>query len=86
MIKHERIGKKLQAFSIWRITGETELEKLSRLVISLNYKHYLNQQSYPHDEFEKIYQGDTKALFDSVFMPFMITKFHFCFGKMPKMK
>ncbi len=55
------------AFSIWRIIGKTELKKLSRLVIDVNYKHHLNQLSFSHEEFERIYQEDVKALPDSRF-------------------
>jgi hypothetical protein len=55
------------AFSVWRLTGKTELKKLSRLVIDVNYKHHLNQLYSPYEEFEKIYQEDVCALPDSRF-------------------
>jgi len=55
------------AFSIWRIIGKTELKKLSRLVIDVNYKHHLDQHSFSHEEFESIYQEDVTALPDSQF-------------------
>ena len=55
------------AFSIWRIIGKSELKKLSRLVIDVNYKHHLNQLTFSNDEFEKIYQEDVTALPDSRF-------------------
>jgi len=54
-------------FSVWRIMGKTELQKLSHLVIDVNYRHHLNQLSFPHEEFEKIYQEDIIALPDSRF-------------------
>lgn len=59
--------KDYDSFSIWRIMSKTELKKLSRLVIDVNYKHHLNQVSFSHDEFEKIYQEDVTALSDSMF-------------------
>ena len=59
--------KDYDAFSIWRIMSKTELKKLSRLVIDVNYKHHLNQLSFSHEEFEKIYQEDVTALSDSIF-------------------
>jgi hypothetical protein len=55
------------AFSVWRIIGKTELKKLSHLVVDVNYKHHLNQLSFPHEEFEKIYHEDVCALPDSRF-------------------
>ena len=63
----KELVKEFDAFSLWKITGKVELEKLSRLVISVNYKHHLNQQSYPNDEFIKIYGEDIQALSNSDF-------------------
>lgn len=63
----KELVKEFNAFSVWKITGKTELEKLSRLVIGVNYKHHLNQRSYPDNEFEKIYREDIQALSDSTF-------------------
>jgi hypothetical protein len=63
----KELVKNFNTFSVCKITGKMELEKLSKLVISVNYKHHLNQHFYPHNEFKKIYQEDIKALGDSVF-------------------
>jgi len=63
----KELVKEFDAFSVWKITGKTELKKLSRLVISVNYKHHLNQYSYPQNEFKKIYLEDVQALSDSIF-------------------
>ncbi len=63
----KELVKDCDVFSLWKITGKTELEKLSKLVIEVNYKHHLNQKCYPSQEFEKIYQEDIQALPDSSF-------------------
>ena len=59
--------KNFDAFSIWRIIGKTELKKLSSLVIDVNYKHHLNQHSFPQEELKKIYLEDVASLPDSRF-------------------
>lgn len=63
----KELVKEFDEFSLWKITGKTELKKLSKLVIDVNYKHHLHQQYYPHDEFLKIYEEDIRALSDSNF-------------------
>lgn len=63
----KELVKKCEVFSFWKITGKAELEKLSRLVIDVNYKHHLNQNCYPSSEFEKVYKEDIQALPDSWF-------------------
>ena len=59
--------KNFDAFSVWRIVEKTELKKLSNLVIDVNYKHHLNQHSFPHEELNKIYLEDVTSLPDSRF-------------------
>lgn len=63
----KELVKEFDAFSVWKITQKNELEKLSRLVIAVNYKHHLNQTTYPEDEFQKVYSEDILAFADSNF-------------------
>ncbi len=53
-------------FSLWQVTAAEELKEIIRFVLSVNYKHHL-EENFPVEELEVLFSEDLKGVNDSVY-------------------
>ena len=53
-------------FSLWQMTGEEELKEIVRFVLTVNYKHHL-EENFPVDELDVLFSEDLKGINDSIY-------------------